>query len=364
MTEAARTFPLRLLVWLGWTLPYALLLWPGDASLVSGPFWEWGTPAPSRLEAFGAAAPRLVEQGEWQRLLLSPWLHRSLLGYALLSLWLASSLGRARALVGSARAFLVFAGTGVAGAGAHVVFHAGSSIVGAGPFDALMGLLGAQLVVGTVRGGEGGRVARNSALVSLAWIAAFTALFWWLAGDAPAALLRALFGIEAMLGGLLAGVLLGLLLAPRREHAGRGFRLAARLALLLLLAAAAVQVPRALAEGERGRFVEWVDALRAVELRAEYLAGRPQAGPDERASVGAALDDLAAHPFLEGFVGAAAARAYLDAMRPVATGDMSRPDLVVPRLRQTFLAWWRGHEEPTRAKYGLDPRGRLPWGAR
>ena len=75
------------------------------------------------LNREGAAVPVLVQQGDWHRLVLDPFLHTSLLGI-LFSIWVWLSLGGMLvALAGGGRAFIVFLVGGAAGALAHAVQH-------------------------------------------------------------------------------------------------------------------------------------------------------------------------------------------------------------------------------------------------
>lgn len=353
---------LRLGVWLGAAALYATMLAVEGRPVFEGSVLAWGVPSDATLTRLGAARPALVWAGEAERLLLSPWLHGSLLGFVLLGLFWFSLSRTAAHLFGPARAFLLYVATGAAGALAHALAHPESSILGAGPFDPLIGLLGAQWGAGWRVGGAGGRALRGAALRSLFGIALLIALFWTLAPAGPAATLRALFGVEALLGALALGALGGGVLGPRTPGGHRPFGV---LAIALALAVAAQAAPRAIrlvregADGARPLLAR----LEAVEGEARRLLHYPRRATDERrAALGADLDALAAHPFLAHYPQAGTFRAYLAALRPIATGDLRLPYVVEAELRRAFAAW-EPHEHRLRLEHGMSTARPARWKA-
>lgn len=346
-----------------WLLLYGMMLLADGQSLFQGNLLTWGTPGEGTLTRFGAALPALVHEGDWTRLLLSPWLHGSLLGIVLLGLFWWSVSRSVLALAGPARVFLVFVVAGLAGALAHCLAHPDSRYLGAGPFDPLLGLLGAQYALGWRIGGDPGRQARRAALGSLVSIALLMALVWYLTAQGPSETLRAVFGIEACVGGLIGGALAGLALGAERVERSAPLEFAALCLIVGLAGLAGAQAIQAQTTANASDAARFLGALEAAELKAWRLYQQPRHATQEaRADLGRRLDELEQHAFLDGAPGASAARAYLGAMRPIATGDLRLPFAVEAQLRTTYRAWVDGYERRLRLENGLSTARANRWG--
>jgi hypothetical protein len=155
------------------------------------------------------------------------------------------------------------------------------------------------------------------------------------------------------LGGLVGGVLAMLLLGPRRVHLRPGLAtLLTAIALFGGIAVAAASQLTATDTLERERLAPLFEELTAVERLADRLYERPDhARPEERAELSRRLDALLAADTLEGLEGHHELEAYLDTLRPVATGDIPDPLAFEHRRRQARGAW-RPHEKRLRAASG------------
>lgn len=361
--EKARV-PGRVLVWgvaIAWVGIYLLLMAHGG--------WQWrgpgilgfGMPQTVSLERFGAAVPRLVENGDWQRLALDGLLHRSLLGLLLL-LWFWSSIGRrTSALFGTARAWLVFVAGATGGAGAHVLsFPEASYLGGAGPFGGIMGGLGALFLWALCNKGPVARAVLRSVIITLIVIAALT---WFFTRDVPDTEgMRAMVGIQAEIGAFGAGVLAMGLLGPRRSNgpAGGVVKALSVGALLAVLAATAIQAPRAWASGQREAARTFLAQLGQTEFEAWQISRNPrEATPSDRSDLARRLDAILDHDFIDGHDGESALRAYVDALRAYTSPDVPNPWETEARCRETFRTWFREYEAPLRHETGLPERSRV-----
>jgi len=170
--------------------------------------------------ALGLMDPRMILQGgEWWRLVTAVFVHLGILHLFFngLALWYVGPL--AQRIFGTARAFLLFLGTGLAGNLASLLFGIG----GGGASGALFGWIGAALYFGFRRGGEFGKAVQRT---MLSW-AAYGFLF---------GLLIPRINQAAHAGGFLSGILLAALLGweEKRWIRTRNLLAAAGAALVLL----------------------------------------------------------------------------------------------------------------------------------
>ena len=341
---------------LAWILLYLLLMAHGGWRWRGAGVLDFGMPAASGLTDFGAAVSTKIRQGEWWRLLLSPWLQTSLLGVVLLSFfWLSTARTLAR-IVGTARTWLLFVVGGASGALAHTLAHPEASLPGgAGPFDAIAAGIGAQLVWGLGSRSPQAKRVRNGALASILIVGL---LAWYFTrGTDRGASVRAVVGFESMLGGLGAGMLLMVVFGPRRAESPPGglTLLVAWLALALVAVAVAQQAPRALAAGERGETERFLRTLMRAELAASDLRDQREASNEKRQTLARRLGTVRADSFLDDYEGAPLCLAYLTAMeayiKPVRLPYMARDP-----CRKAFHSWYEKYEAPLREEVGLPAR--------
>jgi membrane associated rhomboid family serine protease len=351
----------RLLGWplfLAWTILYLLLMahggwaWSGRSAL------EFGTPSAASLQDFGAAVPTKVHAGAWQRLFLSPWLQQSLLGLLLLG-WFWSSCARTLvSCAGLSRTWILFVLGGCAGALAQAWAHPTLDVPGgAGPFDAIAAAVGAQLVWGLRSRSTSAPRVRNSALMSILVVGALS--WYFTKGTDRGATVRAMAGFEAMAGACLAGALAMACMRPRHlvPSAGAASKAVALLLLGAVLAAAAVQAPLALASGQRGEAHAFLKTLQGAEATAASLRDQRDATSEKRNALQRRLEQVLAHPFLEGYEGADAVRAYIEAMRAY-TQPVRLPYMARDPCRRAFREMYDTYEAPLRERVGLPSRSR------
>lgn len=169
-----------------------------------------GSSDPRVLVLLGANVPRLVEAGQWWRLVASTFLHIGLL-HLFFNGWALYQLGQLfEVWMGSARMAAVYFASGIAGSAASVLFPASAYMVSAGASGAIFGLLGA-LIAFLLRRHQRLTPAAKSLLLQLAfWAVLNVILGFTMAGVDNA----------AHLGGCLIGVAVGWRLRPRWERAG------------------------------------------------------------------------------------------------------------------------------------------------
>lgn len=369
MTTATRPAPaaprrgFRLNLWIGlaWVAIYLLLMWHSG--------WDWegpgvlffGTPKDASVERFGAPVPALVEAGQWQRIALSAWLHRNLLGLVLF-VWFWASLGRNLVgLFGRARTWLIFLAGGVGGALTHVTAHAGSEVVGgAGPFHPVLAALGAQLLWALANKGPHASALLRSTVVSLLVIGVLT---WYFTRNAPDdAATRALFGREAEIGAFGSGLLAMVLLGPRRANAAAGgvVRGLAFVGLAVVVLAAAVQAPKVWASARRDAAAAFLAQLGQTEYEAWHIAqSLRHATVEKRNALEIRLGRIEHHTFLDGYEGADAMRAYVEALRAWTRPDVPMPWETEAACRRAFRAWYERFEKPLREDMGLPARSKV-----
>jgi membrane associated rhomboid family serine protease len=341
---------------LAWVGAYLSLMAHGGWQWEGAGAWGFGAPDTNALEAHGAPIPVQVRAGQWQRVLLSAWLHRSLIGLVLL-LWFQASMSRQLApRAGAARTWIVFFASGACGAVAQVLTHPDSAHPGgAGPFDAVAGCLGALLVWGLGNRGPDARSVFRSALASTILVGIITAVVVMETGDDPR--VEAVLGLESTLAGFGAGALAMLLFGPRRcaRPAGTATKALAWLAGAALVAAAAVQ---ALAGGASSdETLRALERLEQVEYEAWWISRHPREVTDERrARLAERLAAVRDDPVFGNGEGATALGAYLHALRAY-TGAVPRPWETEARNQAAFRAWLP-YEQALRDGLALPARDR------
>lgn len=350
--------------WLGttllvlWVALHGLGLWAKDFRMQAPHPLLWGAPDLDAMIRHGALVPALVAQGEWQRLLTGPGLLGAGVLSLLLGLWMGvSALRFLEQAAGSARALLVLvSGTLAAGCAQTWWFAPGSTLPHVAGWDLILAAVGARLTWGLATGGTVGRTAASSAL-------AFAALTVALAYFTPGAGLIALRS-EAV--AFVTGALVLLLLGPRRVHAapGAGTRALAALALLAVLGAAGLQARQALADPGTDtvkHLLTLLDRAEDAAVRLWRLDRDPARIPrSEREALGLLLDELQADEALPGLEGEAELRAFVAALRPLATGDLRDPSGVLARLQRAARAW-TPREASHRGRHGLGAPEAKPW---
>jgi rhomboid protease GluP len=160
------------------------------------------------LVLLGANVPRLVEAGQWWRLVASTFLHVGLL-HLLFNGWALYQLGQLfEVWMGSVWMTVVYFASGIAGSAASVLFLSNPNTVSAGASGAIFGLLGA-LIAFLLRRHQRLTPAAKSLLLQLAFWAVLNVILGFnLAG----------IDDDAHLGGCLAGLLFGWGLRPRWER--------------------------------------------------------------------------------------------------------------------------------------------------
>ncbi len=360
--EEPRGVPLRWIVMGGWVLVYLLMMWHGDWPWQAGSVWNYGSPGPVTLERSGAMVPI---HASWERFLLSPWLHRSLLGLVMYLFFWSGTAKQMISIVGVARSWILFVVGGVAGAAAHLLSYPESTMaLGAGPFDAIAVMIGASLCWGFRSRSVHGPRVRNGALVSIILISAFT---WYMSHRAghPEQIGK-LIGLEAMLAAFGAGFLVMALFGPRRSvaPAGTAVRALAGGLGLLVLAAAVSQGSALIASKDRSDVGTMLARLHSAEFYAwELSRDQINASDAKRDDLARALERLLDAPYLDGYEGLDALRAYADALR-LYTKPVPLPFVVEGTCRKTFGVWYATFEKPLREAQGLKPRTyeRFYWG--
>ncbi|MFV1960160.1 MAG: rhomboid family intramembrane serine protease [Planctomycetota bacterium] len=326
--EGERRSTPSLIGWLvlSWVALYALSLWLSGAVTQPGsPVWAWGAPSPQVLVRLGAEVPAEVELGAWQQLVTHAFLHGFLL-HLVLNAWIFVGAGRLlESVAGSARLWIVFVVSAVAGGVAHLLWGQGAVAVGAsGGIFGVVGAVGAWSLFSPHPAAPG---VRRSILFFLV----LSLLISLLPG----------VGLAAHLGGLAAGAVVMLLLGPRRAQrpAGRPLRTLAWLLLGVVLAAAGVQAfGGATIDREATRAL--LADLDAMERQAEALYERPdRATPGARSDLARRLEALRRAPVVENLPGRDALRAWLDAWQPVADGNVPDPFAFDEALASARAAW-------------------------
>lgn len=316
----------------------------------------WASVDLASLRRHGVLVPALVSEGEVQRLVTGVGAVGGGALSLLLAVWVfASAGGGLERGAGTARAGLVLLASALAGAGLQTFLWPRWDQPLPGAWDLVLGAVGAQIPWGLAEGGRAGRTRISSAL---AFVALSAALLLLQPGGEP----WMLYGQGAA---FVAGALTLTLLGPRRLEAApaRGTRGAALLALLTVLAAVGLQARQAWSDPGAARAERLLTALDEVEREALRLwtARDPSRVPRaEREALGRRLTDLRASPDLEGLEGAADLGAYLDALTPIATGELRDPTAVAPRIRAA-QARWSAAERTLRLRLGFRPHEPLSW---
>jgi membrane associated rhomboid family serine protease len=309
------------------------LAYGGSILLAGGPrpapaWWLWGSADPSVLVRLGATVPRYVREGEAWRLVNGAFLHAFLLHLAL-NLWVFTSVGSAlEALLGSARAWLVFLAGAVAGGLAATAMAPDSLVPTVGASGGIFGVVGA-LGVWSVR-------ARHPAAPAVRRMVVLFLLIGVALGFLPGV------SNEGHAGGFLGGAVAMAAIGPRRSTrpAGRVTKGLAGVTALLALAALALGAARAGSVGAPEEVRAFLADVRAMERQAERLLDRPEhATPAAREGLQRRLEALAETPWLDGYEGADAFRAWLEAWRPVARGEVPDPFAFQRRLDLATRAW-------------------------
>lgn len=325
--EPDRRTPVAWAMVLIWAMLHVVaLLVSGGVRAAPGPWWTWGSPDPTVLLRMGALSAETVRLGEWQRLITYAFLHSFLL-HLLLNAWVWLAVARfLESVIGSARLLVVLAASALAGASAHLRISEGLEV---GATTAVFGAVGALGVWAFVSRHPAARSARGTA----AFFVILSAALFFVPG----------VGHEAQVAGLLAGAVTMALLGPRRSERRPGLvlRLFAGLLVLTAVGAGARQIQTQAPAGADNDFLR---ELSRVERLAERLYDRPRlARETDRASLGQRLDALGEAPWLEGWPGASALRAWLDAWRPVAEGNVPDPFAFEAERERARVAWapWR-----------------------
>ena len=350
-TGARRTRRLTWAIALAWVVVHLVGLAASGWRLEGGAL-TWGSPDLAVLRQHGALVPALVSQGEVQRVVTGAGTVVGGVLSLLLALWVfTSAAGSLERGAGTARAGLVLFAATLAGGTVAVAMLPTSNMPLPAAWHLVLGAVGAQVPWGLAVGGPEGRTLVSSALAFVV-LSALLMLFqpgggWWLLwGEAG-----------AFAGGALALTVLG----PRRLAAPPSplVRIHALAALLAVLVAIGLQVRQASAD-PGARLLE--EVLR-VESEAVSLwdARDPSRVPRaDRTALGVHLDALTASKEVEALEGAAELRAYLAAMRPLATGDLRDPTAVGPRLRAAQRSW-HAMELRWRVRLGVAPREPAYW---
>jgi membrane associated rhomboid family serine protease len=341
--EAPPTAPrtrVTILLAVCWALFYGLSLYlSGGPRPVPSPFL-WGTPSDEVLRRLGAEVPALVRQGDWQRVITHAFLHGFLL-HLVLNVWVWLAVGRLlEQVAGSARCWIVFCIAAIGGGIAHLLW-VGGSIPAVGASGGIFGAVGA-LGIWSVR-------ARHPAAPSVRRMVFFFLVI--------SALLVLVPGVShaGHGGGFVGGALAMLILGPRRVHlpAPASVRGAAVVLALLAVTAGGVQAWRAIGMGPRGEVAAFVTELRAVERLADRIdRGARYIEDEKRQELGGRIDALLGTDWLEGWEGETAFRAYMEALRPLAEGNVPDP-FVFDAQRDAAKAAWRPYFERLRAEHGL-----------
>lgn len=302
----------------------ALVISGGVKSAPGLPWYMWGSPTREALLRVGGALPGLIRLGDWHRLITYGFVHAFVL-HLLLNAWVFLAVGRLlESVIGSARLFLIFVVSVIGGGVAHQLFSEALMIGASGGVFGVVGALG----LWSLRAQHPqAKAARATALIFLL----FSAALFFLPSVAN----------DAHIGGLVAGVVTMALLGPRRSEARAGVptRAAAWVVLLVVIGAGAVQAMDAPA-GASAETHAFLRDLRQTELEATRLYNNPiHAKPEEREALGRRLDALLAAPWLDGWEGEEAFRAYVEAWRPVATGDIPDPFAFDAQLEAARAAW-------------------------
>jgi hypothetical protein len=341
------------LLWLG--LHVAGLVVSG-APLESDHVFTWAAVPPELQIRHGALVPSRVTGGEWQRVITGAAVAgQGALGLAL-ALFMLAGAGRAlERIVGSWRTLVVVTFAVAVGGVVRVLYDPESRFPHVAGWDLTMGLVGARVPLGLALGGREGRTLVSGAFAYVAFVAV-------LAFAIPGTPASHLWGEgAAFVGGALAVVLLG----PRRSFAPPGTltRLAGVATLAFVLVAAGLQARTADASGSDPAWKALLASLDDTEEAARLLwkARDPtRVVPGSREDLGRQLDDLSASSLLKGFDGADAFRAYLESMRPLATGDLRDPTAVLARLKAGYRTW-APHEDALRRRLGRLTRAVPPW---
>jgi hypothetical protein len=323
--------------------------------LASDHVFTWGGVPPEIQVRHGALVPGRVTGGETWRLLTGAGaLGQGALGLVFGLLVLGGSGRRLERVVGSSRTLLVLVAATLAGALVRVAYVPESRFAHQAGWDPLLGLVGALVPLGLGIGGPEGRMLFHRSLAYLAFLAV-------LAIAIPGQPASHLWGEGAA---VVAGALTLLLLGPRRSLAPAGtvVRGLGVVALLLVLGAVALQTRSALG-GTDVRLASFTSSLRKAEDDAHKLwtARNPaRVAPEARTDLGLALDRLRDDPVLGDVEGAAELRAYLEAMRPIATGELRDTGRVLKRLKEAFAAW-KPHDDALHLRVGRSKRWAAPW---
>ena len=329
---------------LSWVVVHVVaLVLSGGVRAVPGPWWMWGGPTRDALLRLGGMLPELVRLGDAHLLITYGFVHAFVL-HLLLNAWVFLAVGRLlESVIGSARLFLVFTISVIGGGVAHMLF---SDVLMVGASGGVFGVVGALGLWSLRAQHPQAKAARATAFLFLL----FSAALFFLPGVAN----------DAHIGGLVAGVVVMALLGPRRSErpAGVPTRALAWLLLLVTLGAGCLQAAAAPA-GAPAEARAFLSELHRVKRTARALYNDPvNARPEARTALGGRLDALLATPWLEGWEGEAAFRAYVAALRPVATGDIPDPPRFDARLAEA-LAAWEPFEKRMRLGSGAAPPG---WG--
>lgn len=360
LLDASAPSPRRRVAWalgLAWVGLHVLGMAAGGFHLEAEHAFLWGSAAPEAVLRHGALTPALIEQGEAQRLVtgagyLGPGLLSLVLG-----LWIGlSSLAFLEQRVGALRLVFTLLTGAVAGGLARTALNAGSTLPHSAGWDVIMAAVGARIPWGLARGGPEGRTAVSSALA----FAALSVGLVYLTNDGRLEPLRGQ-GVAFVVGALALGLLRpgGAGAPPGRVGKGLGL-----LALAAVALAVGVQVRQALAAPGRGPVAALLERLDAAEDAALSLwrEGRdPGRVPrSEREALGERLDALLTDPALPGLPGESELRAFAQALRPLATGDLRDPSGVLARLKRAAAAW-SPVERRLRAQNGLGEPDAAPW---
>ena len=168
--------------------------------------------ASEELLAWGASNKNtLIEEGEWWRLLSSLFLHNGGESFALFIVPL--TMCGLEFLIGSRRYFIIYVLSGIAGVIVSLFWHS-EGFVAVGALPALFGILGAA-VMATYRFSEAVPFQISAALVKgLKWLSILL-----LANISFVSLITPGVDYPAQLAGLFTGIVVFLLLPPKRESA-------------------------------------------------------------------------------------------------------------------------------------------------
>lgn len=180
-------------------LSYVLTMRTGGSGAPAGSIFDIGDISSPVLARLGASLPFAFDVQEPWRFVTAVFLHANLLHIGF-NLWVLMDIGPTiEDLYGSARYFFVFVFTGAFG----YVVSAAMGHFSIGASGGLLGLIGLLLAVTTRRSSSGMQMLRKQ-------------LIWWLVYIAIFGLLLPGTDNAAHFGGLVAGFVLGKLLADRR----------------------------------------------------------------------------------------------------------------------------------------------------